>query len=336
MIITEPLLNKKRSLIKFSLLIILVLIIIKPNAALNGAKTGLLLWFNTVLPTLLPFIILSNFIIRFQVTDYICCLFSPVLKRIFRVSNIGCYPIIIGILSGYPMGAKTCADLIKEGQLSKEEGQYIMILVGNASYMFLTSFLAVSSLRLPDYRYQFLILIYLSSMISATIFRILNHRSLKIHAKNNGTKAKAFSRGTISIQELPEAASLSMTSVDHCILDGFTTIFKIGGYIIMFSVLTQIVSGLLCNLGIARFLLLGSLEITTGIYLIVSSSLSMAQKIVLAMTVTSFGGFSSFAQVGSVIEHSGLSLKIYLRYKLISCITACLLTLLYVKLLLIL
>lgn len=317
--------KKNRTLVRCGLFLFLILIITQPISALNGAKTGLLLWFNTVLPTLLPFIILSNFIIRFQVTDYICKIFSPVLKRIFRISDIGCYPIIIGILSGYPMGAKTCSDLIKEGLLDREEGQYIMILVGNASYMFLTSFLAVSSLAIPGRKYQILVVIYLSSIISATLYRILSRYRRKNHTSMPDTSS-------ISIAEYAEETPLSMTTVDHCILDGFTTITKVGGYIIMFSVLTQVLSGLLGSIGPLRFLLLGSLEITIGIYLIASSAMTLTKKIVLTITITSFGGFSSLAQIGSVIENSGLSLKSYLHYKIINSIVAFLLSILYVML----
>lgn len=319
--------NRSRILIRCCLFLFLILIIIKPIAALNGAKTGLLLWFNTILPTLLPFIILSNLIIRFQVTDYICKIFSPFLKKIFHVSSIGCYPIIIGILSGYPMGAKTCADLINEGLLDREEGQYILILVGNASYMFLTSFLAVTSLAIPGKRYQILLLIYLASYLSATLYRAKRQYERKRARKLGITDALS-----LSITECATEVPLSMTTVDHCILDAFTTITKVGGYIIMFSVLTQILSSLLLNIGFVRYLLLGSLEITTGIYLLSTSSLTFAKKIVLTMTITSFGGFSSLAQVGSVIENSGLSLKKYLRYKIVSSLIAFLLTILYVNL----
>ncbi|WP_167956735.1 hypothetical protein [Anaerosporobacter faecicola] len=325
-IIDHATVPRGRTLTKCGLFLFLLLVITQPLSALNGAKTGLLLWFNTVLPTLLPFIILSNFIIRFQVTDYICRIFSPLFKRLFRISDLGCYPIIIGILSGYPMGAKTCADLIKEGLLSREEGQYIMILVGNASYMFLTSFLAISSLHVPGQKYQLLLLIYLSSLLSATIYRI---RANQLRKKQQ-RKEKQLSLDSIYATSLPEETPLSMTTVDHCILDGFTTITKVGGYIIMFSVLAQIFLVLFSSFGFLRYLLLGSLEITTGIYLVCASSMNLTQKIVLSITITSFGGLSSLAQVGSVIENSGLSLKTYFKYKILTGILAFFIIIIYV------
>ncbi|HEX3021178.1 MAG TPA: nucleoside recognition domain-containing protein, partial [Lachnospiraceae bacterium] len=246
-----------RIYVKLLLFILLLTMITNPIASLTGAKTGLLLWFNTVLPTLLPFIILSNLIIRFQVTDYICKVFSPIFTRLFRISNAGCYPLVIGILSGYPMGAKTCNDLLKEKQLSSKEGQFLMILGNNASYMFITSFIAVSSLSLPEHKYEIAAIIYLSSIISATIYRFncrysLKHFLVRLFFHRKVSEVTTFSTilDDTNIKTDPTLRTdqpLSFSTVDNCILDGFVVITKIGGYIILFSVIAQISSILLSH-----------------------------------------------------------------------------------------
>ena len=53
-----------------------------PKNTFQGASSGLILWFNTVLPTLLPFIILSNLLIRTGAIDLIARVTSPVLCRL--------------------------------------------------------------------------------------------------------------------------------------------------------------------------------------------------------------------------------------------------------------
>lgn len=314
----------KLTIIKLLLILFLCLIIIQPIATLKGAKTGLLLWFNTVLPTLLPFIIISNLIIHFRATNIICKVFSPILKRLFHVSTTGCYPLIIGILSGYPMGAKTCADLIKTGDLTVLEGQYIMTLASNASFMFLTSFLAVSSLCLPNKRYQLLFILYLSSFITASIYR-KRSKTIALNKRSYLKSSQKEAATTIDTEN-------TMLTIDQCILDGFITVTKIGGYIILFSVLAQIFLQFLYPFGIIKYLLLGTLEITTGIFLVCSASFSITKKIVLTMVITGFGGFSSLAQIGSVILHSGLSLSTYLRYKILNSFITFLLIVLYITL----
>ena len=89
--------------------IIILLFIFFPDMVAGGAKLGLTLWFHTVLPALLHFMILSSFMIKQNVTGSVSRVVYPVFARIFGLSRAGCYPAVIGLLSGYPVGAKTTA-----------------------------------------------------------------------------------------------------------------------------------------------------------------------------------------------------------------------------------
>ncbi|MDE7037471.1 MAG: transporter, partial [Lachnospiraceae bacterium] len=82
-----------------------------PQSAFQGAKTGLLLWFNTVLPTLLPVIIISNLQVHSSAIDVAARIISPVLCRFFKVTPYGAFAILTGFLCGCPMGSKVTADL---------------------------------------------------------------------------------------------------------------------------------------------------------------------------------------------------------------------------------
>ena len=123
---------------------IILLFILFPDMVAEGAKLGLTLWFHTVLPALLPFMILSGFMIKQNVTGAVSRVVYPVFARLFGLSKAGCYPAVIGLLSGYPVGAKTTAQLYKEGMLSKEEAQYLLTFCNNASPMFLLEYIGVN------------------------------------------------------------------------------------------------------------------------------------------------------------------------------------------------
>ena len=99
-----------------------VIMLIFPQQTFEGASNGLLLWFQIILPTLLPFIILSNLLIHTNAVTYISTIVKPFVQRLFRVSDCGCYAIFVGFLCGYPMGAKVVADLIRAEKISGEEG----------------------------------------------------------------------------------------------------------------------------------------------------------------------------------------------------------------------
>ena len=94
--------------------------------------------------------------------------------------------------------------------------------------------------------------------------------------------------------------------LDTSIMNGFEIITQLGGYIILFSIL----SGLLMDLHP-----FGS-EITTGIAQLAASSLPYAGKVSAVLTCAAFGGLSVAAQTNCMIHNSGLPLWPYLAGKL--------------------
>lgn len=325
----------KKLIFKILIVIFLVLMVLAPVPTLKGAENGLLLWFNTILPTLLPFIIISNIIIGLNITDYICYLFGPILKRVFRVSLSGCYPIIIGALSGFPIGAKSCADLVKTGKIPVAEGQFLMSLCNNASIMFITSYIAISNLNMPSHQYGILGIIILSALISSLLYRILYSREMKTkkhtlyHLKHT-IKATEVS-APYNTGNKPATSSFSFQLIDDAILDGFEVITKVGGYIILFSILAQIILDILPPIGMIKLIIVGMLEITTGIHFIGSSALNMSYKFILIIAVTAFGGFSSVAQTKSVLGDTDLQISHYIKAKLLNVAIAVVLSILYLN-----
>ena len=103
--------------------------------------------------------------------------------------------------------------------------------------------------------------------------------------------------------------------LDTSIMNGFEIITQLGGYIILFSIL----SGLLMDLhpfGSASPLLCGVLEIDDGIAQLAASSLPYAGKVSAVLTCAAFGGLSVAAQTNCMIHNSGLPLWPYLAGKL--------------------
>lgn len=297
---------KKQKITIFLLLSLLLCFFFFPSLCFSGAKGGLTLWFYTIIPSLLPFLIVSNLILRLNLLPYLTPLLAPFFQKLFSVSQSGCYPILIGLLSGYPMGAKACADLVRKGEITKEEGQYLLSFVNNASPMFITSFVASQCLKLPSLQYIFYGLILGSAFLCSLFFRLFSQ-------KNKSQKQLVST--SISTQK-EEPLSL-ITALDSSILDSFITITKIGGFIILFSILGEFVLALPAYLGFLRYLLLCILEITTAVHFVSISDYSMPIKIILILATTTFGGLSGLFQTQSVIAESGLSLTHYIIMKLI-------------------
>ncbi|MFU0826881.1 MAG: Sporulation integral membrane protein YlbJ [Lachnoclostridium sp.] len=310
---------------KAGIVLFLFVILLFPASSYTGAKKGLLLWFNTVLPSLLPFIIVSNLIIGLGLTKPLGKFFYPLFHTLFGISRGGCYPVLIGFLSGIPVGAKTVADLVEDGSISVKEGQYLLGFCNNASPVFIMSYIAISQLNLPQARFHLLLIIYLSGIFSAfLLFRFLPNVGL---SKKNVVSVMGFEERGINCSQPKSYFSL----LDSSIMNGFEVITKVGGYIILFSIPAQIISSLGTNGSYLKLLSIGLLEITTGINQISLSGLKISTKIALITMITAFGGLSGIAQTKSVINNTRLSVGIYMKSKLLHMLLALFLSYLYAR-----
>ncbi len=321
----SPKTSNKKILMKVGIVLFLSIILLFPASSYYGAKKGLLLWFNTILPTLLPFIIISNLIIRLQITKPLSKLLYPIFHFLFRISKGACYPVLIGFLSGIPVGAKSTADLVSNDTISCEEGQFLLGFCNNASPMFIMSFIAITQLNSADIRNVLLLIIQLSAILASVIyFRVFVRPKKSINQTIVSTEFNYIQSETNT--------KLDFALIDAAIMDGFEVITKVGGYIILFSIPAQIISSINAYDTLPKLLCIGFLEITTGINQIGHSNLDMSTKIALITMITAFGGLSGLAQTKSVISNTRLSIGTYFKVKLLHMVIAFIMASIYTKL----
>lgn len=300
------------------LLCLLLCFFLFPDVSFLGARNGVLLWIKVLIPSLFPFMLVSTCLSRLNLISCLTPVLSPFFCKIFGCSQNGCYPILIGLLSGYPMGAKTCADLVKNKDITKEEGQYLLGFVNNASPMFITNYLCCQCLELPGYRFIFYFMILCSSYMVCLLYRYFYFKRKKADI----TSTSLICSEKISSYTVSKA-------LDNSIIDSFQTITKIGGYVILFSLLGQIALTLPKQLGIFRYVIICCLEITSAVNQISISDFPIKLKIILALSTTALGGISGIFQTHSVIANSGLSLKKYCITKLLQSLFLCILLCLF-------
>ena len=288
-----------------------VIMLIFPKQTFEGASNGLLLWFQIVLPTLLPFIILSNLLIHTNAVTYISTIVKPFMQRLFRVSDYGCYAVFVGFLCGYPMGAKVVADLIQTEKISQQEGQYLLSFCNNTSPMFIISFIVMQNFKNESLLLGTLVILYLAPVVCSFLFR----RLYKINKQS-----------FIQKKHSNEGFFFDFNLFDNCIMNGFETITKVGGYIMLFSVLFSI-----CETVSYTKYLLPFLEITNGIHWISNNIQPLYITFPLVLTLTSFGGFCAIAQTNSMIQESKLSILPYIIQKLITALVTSLLAMIYIQ-----
>lgn len=307
----------------FISLLCLFLLFLFPGICLQGAKNGLLLWFNVVLPTLFPFMTLSLFMTKTSLCHKLSRLCPAPVRKILGVSSAGVYPVIMGLLSGFPVGAKIVNTLYQEKQISRKEANYLLCLAGNISPMFLTTYIGEHCLHLGSKRYLLLPVLYISAFASANIlkhfiFSRYNEDGPDMQEKTLAAPASPDYQTQKPVENSPHRLT-AITALNQAVSDSLCTLAVVGGYIMLFSLLGNVI---LCLMPATPAAILTTVsEITTGSsYIRTITSFSPLQKIILLSSLSSFGGLSSVAQTGSVVTEPGLSLPCYVLGKVLQAV----------------
>ena len=308
----------KRNLPGIGVVVLFAVMLISPKAVFNGASEGLLLWFQIILPTLFPFSIITNLLLCTDSIHYISDAAGAILTKIFRVSENGSFAIIVGFLCGYPMGAKVTADLITSGYVTKEEGRYLLSFCNNTSPVFILNFIVWKTLGKEELLIPSLLILLLTPMLMSFLFR-------KLYLKGAGKfETRDSQRRTDKTNE-----EWSFRIMDSCIMDSFETITKVGGYIILFSVILELIRSIPLEIPAISWIL-PTLEVTNGIALLGRSSLPLTVSYPAILALTSFGGFCSVAQTQCMIQKTGLSILPYTIEKLATAMVTSLFAFLYI------
>lgn len=290
----------------FATLLFLVLFYLLrfPGEVFQASASGVTLWFFHVLPSLLPFMILSDFLIHSGLAFYVLKHIDGCFRFLFGLSSYGTYAFLLGLFCGYPMGAKLTADLLREHKISIHEARYLLTFCNNPSPVFVSSYLLLDTLHLSHAAgYTFLIL-YLSLFLTSLIFRLL----LKPDTVNERLLTDT------SDGALKESISYL---IDTSIMRAFETITKLGGYIILFSILASLIIKVTVSVPVISLILTGLTEMTTGIAMIGNSDLPFSVRYLFVLTAASFGGLSCIAQTRGMLHGTPLKIHTYIVGKLV-------------------
>ena len=278
-----------------SLLIIMILyFLIYPQNALMASRRGLTLWFEQILPTLLPFSVISYIVLHSNLFSH------PAHEKkhsFLRIQPEEWYVIFCGFLFGFPIGSKLSADLYEHHRIVKKRAQILACFTNNLSPVFVTSVL-VNQLHFSSVVPFFLLLYGIPLCICLALLSFIKPERF-VHEK----KASRF--------------QLNMQIVDAGIINGFVTLIKICGYIMMFSIFAEIAQSIPYGSSFPKLVLTGCLEVTNGISALSQFSCNHFQKYLLTVLFLALNGISGLFQTASLLSVSNLSIKQYLKMKLL-------------------
>ncbi|MBO4981244.1 MAG: hypothetical protein J6C84_05040 [Lachnospiraceae bacterium] len=257
--------------------------------SLSYALLGLDLWYEKMIPALLPFMILSGIMIRMGLTEYVTTAVYPALRYTFRVSrNVG-YAMIMGFLCGFPMGAKTVSDLYERDLITPREAEYLLAFCNNIGPVYFVSFvlpLLERRLIFPYILGMYAIPLLYGLLLRYTAFRDLEYeKTIRRHRFKAGLLAQ----------------------IDDAIQSALQSILTLGGYMILFNLLNLL-----------PHILLGNPPVWTAPLFEISGGLKLLGKSspLYALLVLPFGGLSCIAQTYSCIKKTPVPIGKYVLHKL--------------------
>ncbi len=296
--------------------LILILLLSHPHLSASGAQKGLLLWFNTVLPTLFPFMLFSRLLAERGGVRLLLAPFQPLLNRL-GMSVYSGYALLTGLLCGYPMGMKTAADFNQKNFLSSNEKRLLTAVSGSPSPMFIAGYI-VPRLH-PSVPVSYLVAaLYLPLLLMALLIGIYNKIRLFPPTVPAQTAEKLHPH--TPFPPTPDPSSFSFTSFDDILMDCLELQVRIGGNIMLYSILASFEDAFFS--GSLRLFLIGSAEMTTGIeQLSRSGFLGIPLQSASMAACAAFGGLSGIAQTRSVLKdrekNAGLFIRHYVLWKLV-------------------
>ena len=205
----------KKFILLFFFIAFLILLLTQPEKTLSYAAKGLSVWYKSMVPSLLPMMILSGCMIRLNITTTFASLLFPVTNRLFHISKNGTYALFIGFLCGFPMGAKVICELYNQNKLSREEATCLLPICNNIGPIYMLSY----GLKAFDAKPLYIILVLFYCIP-------LGYAFFHLHNKNFP-----------SIQTSKKVPVSFITALDESISDSAAGILSLGGYLMFFNIL---------------------------------------------------------------------------------------------------
>lgn len=290
---------------------------------LSAARNGLELWANSVIPSLFPFFVATELLSHTPFLHIVGKYVNKFMKPLFNIRGEGAFAFLMGIISGYPVGAKIACNLRSSNVCTKEECERLLAFTNNSGPLFIIGTVGIGMFGNSTIGVLLLITHVLACISVGIVFRFWKSSSESSqHLLNNSSKY--LQNNNVSLSNLGEVIGKSISN-------SISTILNIGGFIVIFSVIISILknSNVLFILNpifeflhiptkIGESFLLGIVEITNGIFAISNiPQKKLSINIVLSAFLLGCGGISILLQVWSITSKTDLSIKPYIIGKIL-------------------
>ncbi len=283
-------------------------LLIDPKGSAEAARSGIVLSVETIIPSLFPFFVLSGLVLKLPF-GRLGKLSDGTLCRLFAINGDLACAYLLGLIGGYPVGARAVVESYRNKRTTKADAQRVLGYANNCGPAFFLSVVGIVLFQSAAVGAVLYSIHVLASVLSGILSRkTTDHTHSPVPTTRTISFAEAFS---VSVRD-------GMTSVIH--VSAFVILFSVllhtaesvGLYAILLSPLKLLPNGWYA---LGKAALSGLIEVTCGVKAL-SAYASLYGLPVLVSFLLGFGGLCVHCQTISLFADTGLSAGAYLWAKL--------------------
>lgn len=265
-----------------------------PAYTAAGARQGVDLCLKVVVPSLFPFFVLSNLIRNGKIADALGKLFGPVMK-LFSLPEACGGIFVLGLLSGFPVGAEGSVSLYNSGQCTKKQGERLLALADNPSPAFVISAVGAG--------------LFGSAAAGWTMFLC---QTAAVFAAGMLTARFSREKEPVFLSRPKDPEKPFPVVFTEGVTDALFSVLKVCAFVIFFIMLTDlpVQAGIFEKNSVENLFFSGFLELTSGCGAL--ANLPLPKALPLAGVFLGWAGVSVLCQVAVFAFRGGLSLRPYL------------------------
>ena len=288
-----PRMKKITSAAAFLLLVLFAAVFLSSPARFGqSVLNGLMLWLTAIVPTALPLLVVLSLMVRSPAFLSLTRRLSPFAEKLFRIPGAGAGAMLLSLLSGYPAGARTVAELASEGRLQKGDVFCTTCLASTSGPAFCLG--AAAAMFGSPAAGMVLFGSHLLAVWSAGFLlpRLTRHKA----------------------EPAPPPLPKAREPFSALLISAVQAVLSVGALIALFFCLKEMLFSILPPLsGYGEGILSGLLEVTAGVSAL--ANLKTPLSLALAAAEVSFGGLCVNAQQLSFLAGTGVKMLPFLLVK---------------------
>ncbi len=291
----------------FGLLSIFCLFLILRNSdtAIEYMNRGLRLCAKTVIPALFPFMVISELIVSGGIGTAVFRPIAPLFQKLFRIPEAGCCAVLLGMLCGFPVGAKCAMTALDQGKLTRAEAERVLTFSNNPSSAFLINAVGISLWGSRKFGATLYIVVLVSQILTGILFAHLPQKQTLPDETAPPAQPQNRRTGAGFFTDAVRSACFSMLLV--C------------AYVIFFSALVGTLNLLLDAMklpALAKASVFCIFELSGGMSAASSLPVPLTAALLCAFAA-GWSGLSVHCQILSVCDGRGLRFRSYFLAKLL-------------------